>query len=182
MMHILFLSLTFIYCIYGESWDIVTDIKLSTDFSVKEFVQNVASGIDELTMSSIKLDEMKASKIFEEVLQSHSDTLFHTDAGMSGFTCPSLPTTYTPYLFCSGVVSYPFFLPNGMNTTDLDKSARTLAQNFPQSILSSSCLSDVKRLLCATVYVPCVPKVIPGDLSTYMMVHNIPLPYIRPCM
>ena len=76
---------------------------------------------------------------------------------MGSFTCESLPENYTPFLFCSGVVSYPFYVPNGVDSASYDVQARELAESA-NSFLPTSCLSDIKKLICATVYNPCVPN------------------------
>jgi hypothetical protein len=78
-----------------------------------------------------------------------------TDAS---FSCASFPATYDPFLFCSGVVYYPFFLPNGMTLHFMDKLAQTYANYYPASILNTNCLSNVKRDICAAIFMPCVPN------------------------
>ncbi len=76
----------------------------------------------------------------------------------AGFSCMSFPPAYSPFLFCSGVVDYSFIVPTGYTIADLDKQASAIANYYPPSILSSKCLSGVKRNLCASVFMPCVDK------------------------
>ena len=51
--------------------------------------------------------------------------LEHTSA--STFSCERLPDAYTPYLFCSGVVTYDFYVPVGVDSASYDVQARELA-------------------------------------------------------
>lgn len=109
-----------------------------------------------------------------------------TSAYASTFSCEHLPADYTPYLFCSGVVQYDFFVTNGTTAADLDTQARGLAA-YANTLLPTSCLSDMKKLICASVYNPCVAGVVDGDFSTYQdgavtpAGTPIPLPFKRPC-
>lgn len=74
----------------------------------------------------------------------------------SSFTCEQLPSDYSPYLFCSGVVDYAFFVPAGLSISDLDNEARTTANYYPATLLSTSCLDNIKRDICAMIFMPCV--------------------------
>jgi hypothetical protein len=71
------------------------------------------------------------------------------------FSCAALPVAYTPILMCSGVVDYSFYLPVNTTAEMLDLEARAQAATAV-SFLSPSCLSDIKRLICARVYKPCL--------------------------
>ena len=65
----------------------------------------------------------------------------------------TLPVDYSPYLLCSGVVDYDFYLHPGETAEDLN----TLAINMMSrswDLLSAECKSDMKRLTCARVYLP----------------------------
>lgn len=109
-----------------------------------------------------------------------------TSVHASTFSCERLPEQYTPYLFCSGVVLYDFFLPDGTSVADLDSQARGLAA-YANTLFPSSCLSDMKKLICASIYNPCAPGVVDGNFSTYQdgaltpSGTAVPLPFQRPC-
>lgn len=72
-----------------------------------------------------------------------------------GFTCVPFPTTYTPLSFCSGVVDYSFLLASGETEDTLEQAARNAAL-YMNPFLDTGCLSDYKRLICASVYLRCV--------------------------
>lgn len=71
------------------------------------------------------------------------------------FICISLPSGYSPFLTCSGIVDYPFYFNSGTSFEEMEASVRTLAAPF-NSFINSACLTDVKRLICAQVFKPCV--------------------------
>ena len=72
-----------------------------------------------------------------------------------GFTCKSLPAGYDPMTFCSGVVDYPFLVLDSSSLGALEASARALAaMGIP--FLKTSCLTDIKRFICANIYLECV--------------------------
>ena len=100
------------------------------------------------------------------------------------FSCDSLPAAYNPLIMCSGVVNYPFTVGAG-GAEELNSIASTLASGLV-NFINTGCLTDMKRYICASVYLPCVPGVIPGDTSTYQMVdvfpgYQVPIPFYRPC-
>jgi hypothetical protein len=101
----------------------------------------------------------------------------------SSFTCQTLPAEYSPYNFCSGVVDYAFNVATGQNLTTLESTARTWASYYT-TLINPGCLTDIKRMICSAVYLPCVPGVVPDDLSTYEAYYEgaVLLPYRRPCM
>jgi len=71
------------------------------------------------------------------------------------FSCLNLAADYDAYTFCSGVVDYSFYVESGSSVAALDLAARALsASAIP--LLSTPCLSDMKKLICAIVYKPCV--------------------------
>jgi len=121
--------------------------------------------------------------------QSHKK---HTEA-VGSFTCEVFGFTYLD--FCLGVVDYAFMVP----TVDYATSAQVVAgmgmSAWGASVnmnrfVSSACRTDMKRYICAQVYLPCAVGVVPGDASTYATTEKDPaglpgatvaLPYVRPC-
>lgn len=73
------------------------------------------------------------------------------------FTCQSLPQPYDPHYFCAGVVDYPFVVADGVTVLDMELQARGAVQ-YLTSFINAPCLSDMKRLICASLYQPCVGK------------------------
>lgn len=71
------------------------------------------------------------------------------------FTCQSLPQPYDPHYFCAGVVDYPFIVADGVTVLDMEMQARQ-AVMYLTSFINAPCLSDMKRLLCSSLYQPCV--------------------------
>lgn len=77
-------------------------------------------------------------------------------AGVSGYCSNSLRTSpYSPYDFCSGVVDYDFLVPTDATLASLGAAAFFFGSSVPP-LFPHTCLSDFKRLVCASVYVPCV--------------------------
>jgi hypothetical protein len=76
--------------------------------------------------------------------------------------------------FCSGVVDYAFYLPVGITEADLDAEASALGSEAVP-LLSSDCLSSIKRVICASIYRPCRTPNRNADSYAYS------LPYERPC-
>ena len=60
-------------------------------------------------------------------------------------------------IFSSGVVDYKFLLSSSQTLSDLDQSARQAAAGLVP-FMRATCLSDVKRLICANVYLECAPN------------------------
>jgi hypothetical protein len=73
----------------------------------------------------------------------------------TSFTCQSMATAYTPFAFCSGVVDYPFLVPAGGSSLSLELAARAAASIY-NVFLNADCLADVKRAICASIYLRCV--------------------------
>lgn len=84
----------------------------------------------------------------------------------SSFTCETLPIGYSPFTFCSGVVDYPFIVEAGSSLADLELATRSALTPF-NIFISPECMTDVKRLVCASVYKRCV------DNGKLFMVHLI---------
>jgi hypothetical protein len=76
-------------------------------------------------------------------------------AQSASFTCLSLPKVYDPHYFCAGVVDYPFIAPTGTTLDAMEVQARTAAL-YLTSFINAPCLSDMKRLICSSLYQPCV--------------------------
>jgi hypothetical protein len=94
------------------------------------------------------------------------------------FTCESLPSAFTPTMMCSGIVDYSFYLPTGTTVYQLELQARQKLVNLTLQV-GQECLSNMKRLVCAQVYQPCVDGAVSGDPSTYSNITG--LPYKQPC-
>lgn len=84
------------------------------------------------------------------------------------FTCQSLPQPYDPHYFCAGVVDYPFVVADGVTVLDMELQARGAVQ-YLTSFINAPCLSDMKRLICASLYQPCVGK---GENCTLYIFHK----------
>lgn len=76
----------------------------------------------------------------------------------ANFSCVSFSSTYSPEIFCSNVVDYPFYLPANTTLQELEREARERASAYPTSYLDGKCLSNVKRNICASLYLQCVPN------------------------
>ena len=61
---------------------------------------------------------------------------------------------YSPYDFCSGVVDYDFYLPDDATVASMSVHANQLGSIIP-TVFPNACLSDFKRLICSTIYLPC---------------------------
>lgn len=73
----------------------------------------------------------------------------------SSLTCQSLPSGSTGSL-CAGLVDYAFYIPPTGSLQILEEDARRWALTFP-SWLPASCRSTIKQMICAAVYLPCLP-------------------------
>ena len=85
------------------------------------------------------------------------------------FTCVSLPTTYDPFTLCSEVVDYPFMMAFNSTLTTMDAAARA-ATSSGLAFLNSRCLTDLKRMICATVHRPCVTN---GNCNLFLLFYFI---------
>lgn len=73
----------------------------------------------------------------------------------SSLTCQSLPSDPSGFL-CAGLVDYAFHIPPTGSLQSLEEDARRWAFTFP-SWLPASCRSTIKQMICAAVYLPCLP-------------------------
>jgi len=83
-------------------------------------------------------------------------------------------------MFCSGVVDYSFILPLGLSKQSLESYVRAESQRAIP-LASTQCQSDIKRVICAKYYLPCLANVVADDYTTYQWIGSIPIPYKRPC-
>jgi hypothetical protein len=157
--------------------------------SGKSSVFNVHNVASEEVKKGLELGTHSFPKFLAQfkkpVIKTHKDVL----AGDGSFTCSRLPAAYDPYTVCSGVVDYDFYT-TGLNETLALEGMNDIAKDFGKQLnnfINAPCLGDMKRWICAQVYLPCVPGVVPGNTSTYMEVPLYPggpvdaLPYQRPC-
>ena len=77
------------------------------------------------------------------------------DLSTGGFVCESFGHAYDPTRFCSGIVDYPYVLPDGYTDAILETTARTYARLMGIPFFKATCLTDVKRYICANVYAKC---------------------------
>lgn len=104
---------------------------------------------------SIAMNKTKLS-YFDIVPFQHEESSLSRKMSTGGFQCSNFPDTYDPKQFCSGVVDYPFVLMDGYTKEILETKARTYANLLGVPILKTSCLSDIKRYICANIYLKCV--------------------------
>ena len=149
--------------------------RISPD-NVEQYTKNIANyqriATESTQLSLDKMNWLNASLIdqkikhpvfnWDEVKPRIASTLSakmssHKTVQESSFVCQSLPKEYDPHYFCSGVVDYPFITPNGVSLIDMETQARTAAM-YLSSFINAPCLSDMKRLVCSSLYQPCVPK------------------------
>jgi hypothetical protein len=90
----------------------------------------------------------------------------------TSFTCLSLPEVYDPHYFCAGVVDYPFIASTGTTLDAMEVEARTAAL-YLTSFINAPCLSDMKRLICSSLYQPCVANGKPDLMHRphYQLIH-----------
>ena len=81
---------------------------------------------------------------------------FHPNKRTQSYTCSDsfIGAPYSPSSFCSGVVDYSFYLPNGTTLEGLNTEASNRAAKVIP-LLSTMCLTDLKRQICANIYLPC---------------------------
>jgi hypothetical protein len=104
-----------------------------------------------LSHGSFSLDHLK------KILSSTAKATPSSDRQAPAFTCESLPAEYDPHYFCSGVVDYAFITPSGVTVDDMEVQARQ-AVLYLTSFINAPCLSDMKKLVCSSLYQPCVAK------------------------
>jgi hypothetical protein len=116
-----------------------------------KFMTNFISKAGELGHPPVQ--EEMAAKRTRDISQHRSVNIASTT---ESFECVSFPAEYSPQVFCSGVVDYPFMVPSGESVESLEEYVR-LESLYMNAFLAPSCLSDYKRLICASIYLECVP-------------------------
>lgn len=99
-------------------------------------------------------------------------------------TCQSQPPVGLGS-FCSGAVDYSYYLPDGMETSDLNAYAlKALTGGNQLSIMPTQCQASIKKLICSSVYLKCQPGIDLTNVLTYnfKIYPGIPMPFQRPCM
>ena len=132
--------------------------ELSTSLSSLSF--------DHHTINNYNLNVMWRGKIslfneYETNLASSSQTESENTSENNrklsepSFSCVKLSSGYDPYLMCSDVVDYSFYLPTGKSIDDLEETVRA---SVPAAfgLMTGSCLSDYKKMICARIFPPCV--------------------------
>eukprot|EP01038_Epipyxis_sp_PR26KG_P008373 gene8373-11329_t len=135
--------------------------------------------IETIAVSNGKQDSSNSK--FHSDFKNIESSIYNITMVSSDFTCESLDTKFDPTVFCSGVVDYPFIVfKNGYSKSALNSIAKSQGMYY-NSFINVGCLSDVKRLICTTLYKPCVTGVKYNDKSTYELTEGVLLPYKRPC-
>jgi hypothetical protein len=98
-------------------------------------------------------------KVGNKDIHYYISYIYSNQSAESGmlFSCFNLSATYDPRTLCSGTVDYSFVVLSSSNLTHLDSLARQEVQGY-SSFINSTCLSAVKRLVCASVYLKCFPN------------------------
>ena len=160
--------------------------KIGSTLDVSELV----SGYSNLTSSmkvidnSYSFNDSSTWNAAFNSLRYQSDSMRKHDLKLESnspsFTCESLPSSYDPSVFCSGVVDYSFVLPLGQSKESFESYVRAESQRAIP-LASTQCQSDIKRVICAKYYLPCLDNVVADDYTTYQWIGSIPIPYKRPC-
>lgn len=85
-------------------------------------------------------------------------------------TCERYDPYFQPHIFCSGIISYDFYVKHGTTKDEMNKLAIDRAMKYPQFI-DSGCLLDIKLWICNSIYLPC------NSLQPY----STNVEYKRPC-
>lgn len=78
-----------------------------------------------------------------------------TSSHRTSFICARLTSEHSPATFCSGIVTYSFYLPLKSTIEQLEADARSEAHKFSTLFLNSECLTVLKKDICARTYLPC---------------------------
>ena len=162
--------------------DAAPDLKTMFDWKKSHHVNNGLASLTAVKKSDSTKSAESSLTSYEFVHEDMRDAL-HTLTKVAGshtvatdgliapttFTCVSLPTTYDPFTLCSGVVDYPFMMPFNSTLTTMDAAARA-ATSSGLAFLNSLCLTDLKRMICATVYRPCVTN---GNCNLFLLFYFI---------
>jgi hypothetical protein len=142
------------------------------EFKAQSIIDNHFQLLERIKSDSFTVSKHEESKSEPRFVRTSLSANIQLEDS-TAFTCASFPEAYDPYLFCSGVVFYPFFLPNGMTINDLDKQVSQIANYYPPSILNTECLSSIKRDLCAAVFMPCVPNGKKTSLNLFNFLNHL---------
>lgn len=74
------------------------------------------------------------------------------DEFLSGF--------HNPYRFCSSVVDYAYYIPDGETADSLNTAVRAKAERYYIEFFPLACKESLKRALCAETYLPCEDGVV----------------------
>jgi len=73
----------------------------------------------------------------------------------TSFTCESF-ATFSPFQMCSDIVDYPFLVETSSTLAAMETAVRAMLPTSTLGFINNYCLSDLKKLVCARVYQPCV--------------------------
>ena len=101
------------------------------------------------------IDQLHLYETQLATMHDHSDLSSSRALSTPSFSCQSMNETFNPYYMCSDVVDYDYYLPAGTTLDDLEATVRA---SVPASylLLTGTCLSDYKKMMCARVFPPCV--------------------------
>ena len=77
------------------------------------------------------------------------------ELSVPSFTCQRMNTTFNPMFMCSDVVDYSYYLPQGTTLDDLETIVRATVPSS-WSLMTGTCLSDYKKMMCSRVFLECV--------------------------
>jgi hypothetical protein len=107
-------------------------------------------------------------------------------------TCQYLTfVTLNAYLnsTCGNVVDYKYYLPVGVTEQTLNSQAAAKLQSTKLMVLPATCQMDLKKLVCASIYLKCAPNWDATKPSTFnyqiytdFNMYFVPLPFQRPCV
>ena len=152
--------------------NVYANSEVSIDFSTDLYLRNMTANLMAPHVLSTSLAQLEAKNLTVTIASdqrvvsisksrylSEGSTVSEatTAATNPPFKCVTFPKEYSPFSFCSGVVDYPFVLWNNVTMQDLEAIARA-GTTFLNPFLGSPCLSDIKKLICANVYLECVPN------------------------
>jgi hypothetical protein len=139
----------------------IADLDLKVSFTPK-VVPDLAAAHSHNPWSSAFSHEKiwKHSPAFKENIES-SHTMNIQD---NGYTCQSLPETYSPFMTCSGLVDYSFLVAPSASLESMELEAQTMAGYYSSlsSMLPNTCVSSIKKAICASIYLPCIPSIMTG--------------------
>lgn len=117
---------------------------------------------------------------------------FFIQTAQAAASCQNLTQTASERMLnpCVYVVTYPFYVPNGVSLSYLRNKASSSLNSTTLPNLSAGCKKSIVRYVCAQVYKKCDPSTNVSDTSTYNTYiyandtkkTGVGLPFLRPCV